>query len=114
MTPSLPSPPLSGTETAHELPLDHGARAHLASSDIGATSPALVTLLVLIFILLAAVVVLLASLPRKLQRLLFMAAREPLTSSSNHLHSQTTSLLRTNGNRSEAREVELNPLPSGV
>ena len=114
MTPSLPSPPLSGTETAHELPLDLGARAHLASSDIGATSPALVTLLVLIFILLAAVVVLLASLPRKLQRLLFMAAREPLTSSSNHLHSQTTSLLRTNGNRSEAREVELNPLPSGV
>ena len=86
-----------------------------ASSDADSTvAPALVLLLVLIAILLAATVVLLASLPQRLQGLLFMVAREPLMSSSlTHAvnTTQTTSLLSAAGSAQQAHDVELSPLP---
>ena len=74
-------------------------------------------LLVLITILLATSVVLLALLPQRLQRLLYMVAREPLVSSSHPQHvevntAQTTSLLRAAGS---AQDVELvSPLAAGA
>ena len=83
-------------------------------ADATVASPVLVLLLGLIAILLAATVVLLASLPQRLQRLLFMMAREPLMSSSltevvNTTH--TTSLLHATGSADQAQDVELCPLP---